>query len=113
MWLCLLDQVASCSFEYIREWAEAVYFGLASCPIDVSCTVAQYILLGLESSMSCGDVTIADAAPPATEEGFSAQSKLLLLAGLRPPVPWGLLNPRIHVLNPTSGSFESTSEYLD
>ena len=72
----LSKSINSISLEFSKDWADALSFGLASTPIDASNPVSCYILKELEKTMLKSERSVDGSS----EEGFSRQSKLLLLA---------------------------------
>lgn len=72
----LADNIHAISLEFSKDWAEALSFGLASTPIEATNPVTIYILNELQKTMQKNDKSID---MPGGEEGFSRQSKLLLI----------------------------------
>lgn len=72
----LAENINSISLEFSRDWAEALSFGLSSAPINVTNALTAYILQELEMTMLKSDKASMEVTG---EEGFSRQSKLLIL----------------------------------
>lgn len=73
----LTDSISSISLDYCREYADAIAFGFAM-PVETDSLILVSILKSLEHSLAFVE---SDISTTTGEEGFSRQSKLLVLIG--------------------------------
>ncbi len=80
----LLEGIEKLSVDYVRDWAEAVFFAYSGQSSSVTSVIPAYILDGFKQLLRSQSAVVVATATAVTadtnpEEGFSLQGKVLLL----------------------------------